>query len=122
TRREFVGQTVSCAAHLALAGAWAPSALRNAWARPTTPSVVAREPFGNLERVAEGVWALISTPLSGDRTTLSNGGIIAGRNGVLAVEGLNKPEGATWLATKCKELAGRWPTHIVVTHYHADHA
>jgi glyoxylase-like metal-dependent hydrolase (beta-lactamase superfamily II) len=84
--------------------------------------VIAREPFGSLEQVADGIWALISTPLGGDRTTISNGGIIAGRSGVIAVEGFNQPAGATWLATKARELTGRWPTHVVVTHYHADHA
>jgi glyoxylase-like metal-dependent hydrolase (beta-lactamase superfamily II) len=27
-----------------------------------------------------------------------------------------------WLAGKARELTGRWPTHVVLTHYHADHA
>ena len=61
-------------------------------------------------------------PLGGDRTTLSNGGIIAGRSGVVAIEGFNQPAGAAWLGAKARELTGRWPTHVVVTHYHADHA
>jgi len=118
SRREFV----SCSAHLALAAAVAPRSLRELWARRASFPVVAAEPFGRLERVADGVWALISTPLSGDRTTLSNGGLIAGRNGVLAVEGFMTPAGATWLARQSRELTGQWPTHVVVTHYHADHA
>ena len=122
TRRDFVVRSGSCAAHLALAAAVAPETLRAAWARSSPGSVVAREPFGALERVADGIWALISTPLGGDRTTLSNGGIIAGRSGVIAVEGFNQPAGAAWLAGKSRELTGRWPTHVVVTHYHADHA
>lgn len=117
-RREFV----SCAAHLALAAAASPRALRAAWARAPLGRVVAREPFGALERVADGVWALVSTPLTGDRTTLSNGGIVAGRDAVLAVEGFNQPRGAGWLAERARELTGRRPTHVVVTHYHADHA
>ena len=98
-----------------------PRALRMRWAKPLG-SVVAREPFGNLERVAEGVWALISTPLNGDSTTVSNGGIIVGRNAVLAIEGFNRTAGAQWLAGKAKELTGRWPTHVALTHYHSDHA
>ena len=122
SRRDFVSRSGSCAAHLALAAAVAPDALRREWARATLGPVVAREPFGSLEQVADGIWALISTPLGGDRTTLSNGGIIAGRSGVVAVEGFNQPAGATWLAAKARELTGRWPTHVVVTHYHADHA
>ena len=122
SRREFLTTSTSCAAHIALASAAMPAALRAAWANAPLGKVVAREPFGALEKVSDGIWALISTPLTGDRTTLSNGGIIAGRNGVLAIEGFNTPAGATWLAARAKELTGRWPTHVALTHYHSDHA
>jgi glyoxylase-like metal-dependent hydrolase (beta-lactamase superfamily II) len=122
SRRDFLIRSGSCAAHVALAGALMPNVLRAAWARSPVGDVVHREPFGSLERLAEGVWALVSTPLSGDRTTLSNGGLIAGQDGVLAIEGFNLPQGALWLANKSRELTGRWPTHVALTHYHADHA
>ncbi|HVX41779.1 MAG TPA: MBL fold metallo-hydrolase [Gemmatimonadaceae bacterium] len=122
SRREFLQQSGSCAAHLALASAAMPALLRARWATRPYGTVVAREPFGSLERVADGIWALISTPLTGDRTTLSNGGIIAGRDAVLAIEGFNEPRGAEWLASKAHELTGRWPTHVALTHYHSDHA
>ncbi|HEY2026856.1 MAG TPA: MBL fold metallo-hydrolase, partial [Gemmatimonadaceae bacterium] len=72
--------------------------------------------------VSDGIWALISTPLGGDFTTVSNGGIIAGRNGVLAIEAFNQPQGAQWMANQARALTGRWPTHIILTHYHSDHA
>ena len=121
-RRDFLSKSTSCAAHIALASAAMPGALRAMWANRPLGAVVAREPFGNLEKVSDGVWALISTPLTGDRTTISNGGIIAGRNGVLAIEGFNMPAGAEWLATRAKELTGKWPTHVALTHYHSDHA
>jgi glyoxylase-like metal-dependent hydrolase (beta-lactamase superfamily II) len=121
-RREFLVKSSSCAAHIALASIAMPSAMRAMWANAPLGPVVAREPFGSLEKVADGIWAMISTPLTGDRTTLSNGGIIAGRNGVLAIEGFNMPAGAEWLATRAKELTGRWPTHVALTHYHSDHA
>lgn len=120
-RREFFGLSGSCAAHLALASSVMTPRTRAVWARARGP-VVAREPFGALEKVADGVWAMISTPLAGDRTTLSNGGIIAGRNAVLAIEGFQTPDGARWLADRARELTGRWPTHVVLTHYHSDHA
>jgi glyoxylase-like metal-dependent hydrolase (beta-lactamase superfamily II) len=121
SRRDFLSTAVSCSAHLALAAVAVPASLRAQWALPRGP-VVAREPFGALEKVADGVWALVSTPLGGDRTTLSNGGIVAGTHGVLAIEGFNQPEGAQWLATKARELTGRWPTHVALTHYHSDHS
>jgi len=121
-RREFLAQSSSCAAHVALAALAMPPALRALWANAPLGPVVAREPFGNLEKVSDGVWALISTPLTGDRTTLSNGGIIAGRSGVLAIEGFNTPVGAAWLGARSRELTGRWPTHVALTHYHSDHS
>jgi glyoxylase-like metal-dependent hydrolase (beta-lactamase superfamily II) len=121
-RREFLAKSTSCAAHIALASVAAPPAVRAMWANAPLGKVVAREPFGSLEKISDGVWALISTPLTGDRTTLSNGGIIAGRSGVLAIEGFNTPAGAEWLATRANELTGRWPTHVALTHYHSDHA
>jgi glyoxylase-like metal-dependent hydrolase (beta-lactamase superfamily II) len=122
SRRDFVVSSGSCAAHLALAASVMPRALRHAWTASSLGTTIAREPFGSLERVADGVWALISTPLNGDRTTLCNGGLIVGRNAVLAIEGFGTPQGAQWLAGKAHELTGRWPTHIALTHYHSDHA
>jgi glyoxylase-like metal-dependent hydrolase (beta-lactamase superfamily II) len=121
-RREFLGQTSSCAAYLALAASAMPAAARRAWARTPSSAIVRREPFGNLEKVADGVWAMISTPLGGDSTTVSNGGIIAGRNGVLVIEGFNRPAGAQWIAGQSRELTKRWPSHVALTHYHSDHA
>src|SRR5262245_55168211 len=121
SRRAFLQESGSCAAHLALAASFMPDVARRLWTLDRS-SLIAREPFGNLEKVADGVWALVSTPLNNDRTTVSNGGIIAGRTSVLAIEGFNQPEGATWLAGKARELTGRWPTNVVLTHYHADHA
>lgn len=118
-RREFLG---ACASHLAFAALAMPLGARLTWARTPLGEIIAREPFGNLEKIADGVWAMVSTPLAGDRTTLSNGGIIAGRNGVLAIEGFNMPAGAEWLGARARELTGKWPTHVVLTHYHSDHA
>jgi glyoxylase-like metal-dependent hydrolase (beta-lactamase superfamily II) len=84
--------------------------------------VVAQERFGRLEAVGDGLWAFISTPLSGDYTTVANGGIIAGRDGVLVVEAFQTADGARWIAEKAHELTGKWPTHVLVTHYHGDHS
>ncbi len=122
TRRDFLKSGATCAGHLALAAALAPSLGRALWAQQPAGRIVRTEPFGRLEQVADGVWALISTPLNGDRTTLSNGGLIAGRDGVLAIEGFMMPEGARWLAEQSRTLTGKWPTHVVLTHYHADHS
>lgn len=121
TRREFMATSGSCLAYLSATFAFAaPSSLRR-WARPRRP-VVAQEAWGHIEEIGSGLWALISTPLTGDYTTLSNGGIIAGRSGVLVIEGTASPEGARWMAEQARELTGRSPTHVVVTHHHGDHS
>lgn len=82
--------------------------------------MVSSEPWGRIERVADGIWALVSNPLA-DRTTLCNGGIVAGRRGVVVVEAFATEEGARWMAGEARRLTGRDPTHFVVTHYHGDH-
>lgn len=120
TRRDFLERTGSCAAHLALMSAASSCLPRGLWAAQERYPVVAREKWGRIERVAEGVWALVSTPLQ-DRTTLCNGGIIAGRAGVVVVEAYGSDAGAVWMAEQARALTGRAPTHVVLTHYHSDH-
>jgi len=73
-----------------------------------------------LERVGDGLWALVSTPFE-DRTTLCNGGIVAGTDGVLVVESFATPDGAAWMARQAEALTGRPPTHVALTHFHGDH-
>lgn len=67
-----------------------------------------------------GAWAIISK--WGQTTTLCNGGIIVGREAVMIVEGFYTPAGAQWAARTARQLSGRDPTHVVVSHYHFDHA
>ncbi len=121
SRRTFLGLVGGCAAHLALArgvaGAWP----RSLFAAGSGARVVQEVPWGRLEEVAPGIWALVSTPMQ-DRTTLCNGGIVRGRAGVVMVEAFGSPEGAAWMARQARALTGRWPDHVVVTHYHGDHS
>ena len=121
SRRDFLKVTGGCLAHLALMSACAPASTRRRWTAPAHPTA-ASAPFARLDAIGPDTWALISTPLGGDRTTFANGGIIAGTSGVIAVEGFYKPAGAEWLARQARMLTGRWPTHVVLTHYHIDHA
>lgn len=82
------------------------------------------EPWGRLERVAPGTWALVSSPRNDHpdaRRTLCNGGIIAGGAGVAVIEGFASPAGAAWMAEQAVRLTGRRPTHVVITHFHGDH-
>jgi glyoxylase-like metal-dependent hydrolase (beta-lactamase superfamily II) len=120
TRREFLGRTSSCAAHIGLMAAASPPLLRMGWLTQERFPVDASEPWGRLERVSEGIWALVSTPLE-DRTTLCNGGIIAGRNGVVVIESFATVPGAEWMMEQARRLTGRFATHVILTHFHADH-
>jgi len=120
SRRDFVRTSASCAAHIGLMSAAAPLWSQRLWAAQERFPVEASEPWGRLERVAEGIWALVSTPLK-DQTTLCNGGIVAGRSGTVIIEAFGSDEGARWMAAQARRLTGRLPTHAVITHYHGDH-
>ncbi len=125
SRREFLQQSLlaasGCVAHVLLNASCAPRAQRGRWTAPLQP-VITTTPFARLEAIGPAAWAVISTPLAGDRTTFANGGIIAGRNGVVVIEGFYRAAGAEWLGQQARQLTGRWPTHVVLTHYHVDHA
>ncbi len=118
-RRAFVRDTSTCLAHIFTMAAFSPRSARRVFAAPSGP-VVAQEPWGRLERLASGIWALISTPVE-DRTTLCNGGIVQGRSATLVIEAFARPEGATWLAQQARTLTGRWPDIAILTHFHGDH-
>jgi len=117
-RRELLARAAAFAAASAFPAAVLSAAAPRSSAR--SRFVVAREPWGTLERVGEGIWAMLSTPLA-DRTTLCNGGLIAGRDGVLMIEAFGSEAGARWMSDQSLALTGRWPTQVLVTHYHADH-
>ena len=123
-RRDFLGCSTSCAAWMLGLAKYSPVALQHAFQQQADVQreIVIEEKWGRVEKVEEGVWALISTPFeTKDFTTVCNGGIIAGDRGVLAVESFMQPAGAKWWAEVAEKLTGRWPTDVVSTHFHADH-
>ncbi|HSG48307.1 MAG TPA: MBL fold metallo-hydrolase [Longimicrobiales bacterium] len=119
-RRGFLRAAGGCAAHLAMAAAAAPLRVSSLFAATATARVTQEVPWGRLEEVSEGIWALVSTPLA-DPTTLCNGGIIRGHAGVIMVEAFGSPRGAAWMAEQARALTGRWPDQVLLTHYHGDH-
>jgi glyoxylase-like metal-dependent hydrolase (beta-lactamase superfamily II) len=120
-RRDFLRLAGGCTAQLTLAGAFAGGTARPLFAHRPGVKIVQEVPWGRLEEVGPGIWALVSTPLQ-DRTTLCNGGIVQGRTGVVMVEAFGTPEGAAWMARQARALTGRWPDQVVLTHYHGDHS
>ena len=121
-RRTFVSSCLTCGAHVMGLASFSPVLIRKAFQAQDEDRIVAKEKWGRIEKVGEGMWALISTPFdTRDFTTVCNGGIIAGDKGVLAIESFMQPKGATWLASQAKKLTGKWPTDVVSTHFHGDH-
>ena len=124
-RRDFlkgtVGSALGCSAYTSLFLSALPAGLRQTFATDEKDVTVHTEDFARIEKLGEGVWAIISTP-QGGLTTMSNGGIIAGRNDVMLIEGFYSPAGAAWAASMCRELTGRAPHYVVLTHYHYDHS
>ena len=122
SRRDFLAWSGSCCAHLMWMSEGAAVGTRRAFAAASQGTVLAEEPWGRVEALHDGVWAIVSTPLAhNDRTTLSNGGIVAGTERVLVIESFASPAGAAWAARQARTLTGRWPTDVVITHYHGDH-
>jgi glyoxylase-like metal-dependent hydrolase (beta-lactamase superfamily II) len=115
SRREVLALGGAALSHL-----WMLSFLR---ARPASGSEPAIErAWGRIEPLSDGVWAVVSTPFAADDwTTICNGGIVAGTDRVLMIEAFARDEGARAVAAAARELTGRWPTDVVVTHFHADH-
>lgn len=90
--------------------------------------IVDEQPFARLEEIGPGIWGVVSTPLNADGTfnpqavaTLCNGGIIAGTDKVVAIDGSFQPAGAAWLSDQAERLTGKPVSDVIVTHFHADH-
>ncbi|HET9982198.1 MAG TPA: MBL fold metallo-hydrolase [Longimicrobiales bacterium] len=120
SRRRFLGLGASCGAHLALLAVASPAAARTMFRLRGPGKVVVEEPWARIEEVADGVWAVISTPLQ-DRKTVCNGAIVAGKERALVVESFGSADGARWVAGWARRLTGRTGADVLVTHYHADH-
>lgn len=83
--------------------------------------VVAAEQWADIVALGDGTWGVVSKPLEGSFVTTCNGGFVAGRERVLAFDGYNQDQGASWVGEQIQSLAGRWPTDVVLSHHHGDH-
>jgi len=76
--------------------------------------------FGRVTQIAEGVYATLANPAKGMQCG-SNGGIIAGRDAVLIVEGHMQPAGAA-LEVEAARIISKAPVRGAIdTHFHLDH-
>lgn len=90
-------------------------ALAVASAQPSTPLAV---------EVAPGAWmvqGLSALGSSANRNFVSNAGFVVTNDGVVLIDALGSPELARELQAEISRRTGRRVTHVIVTHYHADH-
>ena len=58
---------------------------------------------------------------AGNRNFISNAGMVVTPDGVVVIDSLGAPQLARELIAEIHRLTGRKVTHVIVTHYHADH-
>jgi len=116
--RRLSRRAVMKGAGAVLATAWLP---RVALARQPASELITDDPGASILALDDGVWAVISKPLGGASPTLSNGGVVVGRDRVLVFDGFARPEGARWVVEQIEQHVGRRPTDVVVSHHHGDH-
>ena len=125
-RRKFLEHCFGTSCGFAATLLMAPLAARQDYGQEAMGDVVGKQPFGRIEKIGDGVWALVSTPFNakgttGDLSTHSNGGLIVGTDKILAIDSYRTRAGCKFMADACRFLTGRLPTHIVHTHFHFDH-
>jgi glyoxylase-like metal-dependent hydrolase (beta-lactamase superfamily II) len=99
-----------------MAGLAAPSLI----ARRTAPEPLFDRGFARVIRIAEGVYATLADPSRPE--CMSNGGVLAGRDATLIVEGHFQPAGAA-LEVEVARAVGKVPIRAAVdTHFHLDHS
>ena len=125
-RRQFLERCFGTSCGFAATLLLAPLAARRAYGQEKAGDVLGKRPFGRIEKIGDGVWALVSTPFqangsAGDLSTHSNGGLIVGTDKILAIDSYRTRAGCQFMAEACQFLTGRMPTHVVHTHFHFDH-
>lgn len=125
-RRSFLKRCFGTSCGFSATLLLSPLLSRKTYGREIEGEKIGEKPFARIEKIHDGVYALISTPFtkdgkSGDLTTHSNGGLIIGKDKILAIDSYRTPAGASYMADACLAITGRLPTHVVNTHFHFDH-
>ncbi len=81
-------------------------------------------PQMTLQQVSASAWyaqglSALGTP--GNQNFISNAGVVITPTGVVVIDALGSPALAARLVTEIKKLTPLPITHVLVTHYHADH-
>ena len=76
------------------------------------------------EQVAPSAWYVQGMSALGspqNRNFISNAGFVATDDGVVAIDALGSPQLAREFMHEIRRVTGKAVTHVIVTHYHADH-
>lgn len=111
-------------AALALGGAIGAAA--TASAQPRTAPQAVPDATGSMtaRQVSPSGWYVQGESALGspaNRNFISNAGFVVTREGVVAIDALGSPELARELIAEIRRKTGKPVTHVILTHYHADH-
>jgi glyoxylase-like metal-dependent hydrolase (beta-lactamase superfamily II) len=123
SRRNFIAQTSCFGAFYAIAQT---IPLRSLAETVGIDSRVSAAPlvdkgFASVRKIGNGLYATISDPSKG-RTTLCNGGFLAGKDGALLIEGFGSPAGASFQMETLRTVTQVPVKAALDTHYHYDHS
>src|SRR5260370_26857970 len=123
SRRSFLIKTSCFGAFYAVAKLIPLSALAAQLAGDSrvSPSPIVDKGFASVRKIGSGLYATISDPSKG-MTTICNGGFLAGKDGVLLIEGFTTPSGAAFQMDALRMVSQGPSKGALDTHYHFDHS
>ncbi len=110
-------KTQLCRVRAAVIGIAALAGMALAWAQPAVP------PF-RAQQVSASAWYVEGQSALGspaNQNFISNAGFVVTPAGVVVIDALGSPALAERLLGEIKKVTNQPVTHVVVTHYHADH-
>ena len=88
------------------------------------PIFVSAQPSVIASQVSPSAWYVEGASALGtsaNRNFISNAGFVVTSAGVVVIDALGSPQLARDLMAEVRRVTGKTVTHVVVTHYHADH-
>ena len=122
SRRRFIATGSSCCAYILGLTQNSPAEAKKLFQQDGGRLRLVEEQWGRIELLGDKLWGVVSTPEKGSYQTFCNGGVVGGDEKTLVVESFARAEGASWLSGWVKTKTGKWPTDVVISHYHPDHS
>lgn len=88
------------------------------------PLFVLAQPAVIASQVSPSAWYVEGASALGtsaNRNFISNAGFVVTTSGVVVIDALGSPQLARDLMAEVRRVTGKMVTHVIVTHYHADH-